>query len=165
GEFVCRLTKSGFEVPVGAEALAGLPSAVRPRDLADCVLNISTVPATLVDPSYEYTRMSEPVRIDGQWYELIDRSYKVEEAAAVKRKGRGDERERYWSRVVLRQNRDSHLVSMIWFGRAGMQQLLVRGYDYEEVARGDILIPTKIEIFTTDSAGGSAKRVVKVDLK
>ncbi len=165
GDFVCRLTRSGFEVPVGSEALSGLPSGVRPRDLADCVLNIASVAATLVDSSYEYMRLNEPARIDGQWYDLIDRSYKVEEAPAAKRKGRGDERERYWSRVVLRQNRDTHLVSMIWFGRAGMQQLLVRGYDYEEVAKGDVLIPTKIEIFTTDSSGGSARRAVKIDVK
>ena len=165
GEFVCRLTKSGFEVMLGAEALAGLPSRVSPRDLADCVLNIATVPAALVDLSYEFTRMSEPVRVDGQWYDLIDRSYRVEEEAAAKRGRRGDERECYWSRVVLRQNRDTHLVSMIWFGKAGMQQLLVRGYDYEEVAKGDVLIPTKIEIFTTDSEGGSARRVVKIDVK
>jgi len=44
------------------------------------------------------------------------------------------------------------------------KSLAVRGYDYDQIEKGGLLIPTRIEIFTTDRQGGSQTRLVKIDL-
>jgi hypothetical protein len=55
---------------------------------------------------------------------------------------------------------------MIWFADLDKQKFLaVRGYDYEEVEKGGILAPTKIEIFTTDARAVLGRRLATIDLK
>jgi len=96
-----------------------------------------------------------------------------------------------WSQVVFFQNRDSpasggqgSLVDMVWFADIEQKKFLaVRGYDYKEVhpvrensdgpnftqrlfsngVKDGVLVPTKIEIFTTDARAVTAKRLVKID--
>ena len=43
--------------------------------------------------------------------------------------------------------------------------LAVRGYDYKDVQKNGVLLPTKIEIFRTDARAVSRERLVKIDLK
>ena len=40
---------------------------------------------------------------------------------------------------------------------------MVHGYDYSEIEKGAVLVPTRIEIFRTDARGGSQQRLVKID--
>jgi hypothetical protein len=39
----------------------------------------------------------------------------------------------------------------------------VRGYDYKEVEKTGLLVPTRIEIFETDARDRKQKRLVKID--
>ncbi len=40
---------------------------------------------------------------------------------------------------------------------------MVRGYDYSEIEKGGVGVPTRIEIFRTDARGDSQERLVKIE--
>ena len=73
------------------------------------------------------------------------------------------------SEAVFYQDRDSSLVSMIRLSCTGTGSIIdrtvqyVRGYDYKEVEKTGLLVPTRIEIFETDARDRMQKRVVKID--
>jgi hypothetical protein len=53
---------------------------------------------------------------------------------------------------------------MLWFKSVdGDTFLAVRGYYYHEVEKGDVVVPGKIEIFTTDDRSIIRHRLVKID--
>jgi hypothetical protein len=156
GGFVWQLSAGGVGALSGRKALEALPNPVGMRDLAEAVRAITTAPVSFLDASYEFSRGAKPIRIEGQWYHSIERSDAVEQGEA----------QPYFSKVILRQNRDSSLVEMVWFANSGEQRYVsVRGYDFREVEKGGVLVPGRIEIFRTDAQGSSARRLVKIDLK
>lgn len=66
--------------------------------------------------------------------------------------------------MIFYQSRDTSLVDMLWFADIDEGNFFaVRGYDYYEIGDNGILIPTRIEIFRTDSAGTSPKRIVRIE--
>ncbi len=155
GSFLLQLSEGSFTVLQGAEQVKSLPIAVCRRYLAEAVLNITTAPVRLLDKSFEFTKKPEPVKMEGLWYYPIERReielYEIME---------------YWSKVIFYQNKDSSLIDMIWFASAGRKEFLaVRGYDYRELEKDGILVPSKIEIFETDAQGLLQHRLVKIDLK
>lgn len=137
-EFVWQLSKGQFSVSERAEPIGASPISVGERDFAEAILNIATAPARLVDDPAGFARRSKLVKVEGRWYYPIKRR-----------------------KSVCYQNRDSSLVDMIWLFAGG--GLAVRGYDYSEVEKGGVLVPTKIEIFRTDTSGVLKDRLAKID--
>lgn len=126
-----------------------------PRDdFPELILNIVTAPVLFLDKSLEFTRGSGAVRIEGLWYYPIERTNLYPPGAPP---------EPYWSNVVFYQDRDNSLVDMIRFAAADEEKfLIVRGYDYYELEKGGVLVPTRIEIFRTDPEGVLQQRLVKI---
>lgn len=141
---------------------------VSPRDYAEAILNLITAPARLLDSNVAFVKAPEPVRMEGLWYQPIERVRSLQQQGPP---ARSRDRQRaavkpYWSTVVYCQNRDSSLVDLIWFTDIEQGKfLLVRGYDYKDAQKTGVLLPTKIEIFRTDARAVSKERVVKIDLK
>jgi hypothetical protein len=56
-------------------------------------------------------------------------------------------------------------VDLIWLGNPALEKyLMVRGYDYVKAAAG-VLVPTKIEVFQSDSGANIGARLALIDLK
>ncbi len=151
--FVWQLSKGLFKVLEGGGQFDGLPIAVGSRCLAESILNIITAPARFLDASAEFVKETTPVKMHGQWYYLIDRKNKLGVTSTER-----------LSEAIFYQNRDSFTIDMIWFPRMSEGKLLmVRGYDFRAVEKDGISIPTKIEIFRTDTLGISQEQLVKID--
>jgi hypothetical protein len=137
------------------------------RAYAEAVLQIVTAPARMLEPSVTLTRKPMPVQIAGQWYQPIEAKFGPQEVVS------GDNRrkqvtvvEPYWTQGIYFQNHGRLVVDMIWLTNPLAQKsLLVRGYDYTYVAGGEVLIPTQIEIFQSDSEARFGPRMALIDLK
>ena len=78
--------------------------------------------------------------MEGQWYYPIEQDRLISKDIP------------YWSKVVFYQNRDNLLVDMIWLATADEKEFLaVRGYDYDELQKGDSEVVCR-------------QRLVKIDL-
>jgi len=153
GMYVWQLSKGKFNVLEGGKQFEDLPNTVSSRCLAESILNIVTAPARFLDNYVEFVKETTPVKMHGQWYYLIDRKNKLNAAPAER-----------LSEAIFYQNRDNFAIDMIWFPRiSGSKLLMVRGYDFEVVESGSILIPTRIEIYRTDALGISQELLVKID--
>jgi len=158
GKFVWQFSKGQFSVLQGGDRIEGLPSTVGSRCFAEVILNVITVPARFLDESVEFFKVPDPVKLQGQWYYPISRRMKPRTMAEP------TAHEIDLSAAVFYQNRDSSLFDMLWFPQmSGGKSLMVRGYDYSEIEKGAVLVPTKIEIFRTDARGDSKERLVKID--
>jgi len=155
GAFVWKLSSGQFDVLQGAGQIEALPKAVPSRCFAEVILNIITAPARFMDASVEFTKQSDPVKMQGKWYYPIDRQGK-DLAARI-------------SDAVFYQDRDSSLIGMIRLaclnaGDAREKPIqYVRGYDYQVVEKAGPKIPSRIEIFETDARDRTQKRLVKID--
>jgi hypothetical protein len=153
--FVWQWTEGKFDVLKGDGQIDALPKAVPSCCFAEAILYIITTPVRFLDGSVEFSKSSDPVRIQGKWYYPIKRQEKVF-AGRI-------------SEAVFYQDRDSSLVNMIRLSCTGTGMVLdrtlqyVRGYDYQKVEKAGPLIPTRIEIFETDARDRSQKRLVKID--
>jgi len=154
GRFVWQLSKGQFDVLQGSEKIDRYPKTMAGHCFAEVILNIITAPVRFLDESVEFTKQSNAIKIQGQWYYQINRRSKP-----------GAESTERSSNAVFYQDRDNSLVDMIWLAFTDTENFLtVRGYDYDEIAKDDgILIPVRIEIFSTDAHGNSLKRLVKID--
>jgi outer membrane murein-binding lipoprotein Lpp len=155
GAFVWQFSNGQFDVLRGAGQIDALPKAVPSRCFAEVILNIITAPARFLDGSVEFTKQSNPVKMQGKWYYPIDRQGKDLTARI--------------SDAVFYQDRDGSLVDMIRLACLGSgvapEKLIqyVRGYDYEMVEKAGPRIPTRIEIFETDARDRTQKRLCKID--
>jgi len=152
GKVVCQLSAGIFSVLEGAEQVGALPIMAN-RYFAEAILNITTAPVRFLDKSFAFTKGTKPVKMEGQWYYQIERA-KIPVADVAP----------YWPKVVFLQNTGTARVDMLWFVEAGEKKFFaIRGYDYKEVEKGSILVPTKIEIFRTDASNVLLERLVKID--
>lgn len=160
GKFVWQLSGELFSVLEGAEQVDALPVAIENRDFAEAILNITTTPARLLD-AFGFTKLANPVKKEGRWYYPIE-VYHVKCGPDDLRGTSYTLREQL--KAVFYQDRDSSLVDTICFAGAGEKKFFaIRGYDYKEVEKGSILVPTKIEIFRTDDTGALRERLVKIN--
>lgn len=149
GKFVCELSKGRFRVLEKAKHLDVLPPMAVNRCFAEAILCITTAPVRFLDRPVEFIWSSEPAKIEGRLYYSIERI--------------GIDKGRMWPRAVFYQDRDSSLVDMIWFADVGKEKFLaVRGYNYMEVQKGGILVPTKIDMFSTSASGALGRRLVEI---
>lgn len=155
GKFAWNWSQGKFDVLKGTGQIDALSKAVPSRCFAEAILDIITAPVRFLDGSVEFSERSDAVRIQGKWYYPIQRQEKVF-AGRI-------------SDAVFYQDRDSSLVNMIRLSCTGTGLArdrtvqYVRGYDYKEVEKTGLLVPTRIEIFETDARGRSQKRLVKID--
>ena len=149
GTSVWQLSRGRFEVLQGSDRIDELSAAVPSRCLAEAILNIVTAPSRLVDASAEFVRQDSAVKIQGQWYYPIAKQTKSEILSGER-----------MAKALFYQNRDNSLIDMIQCDCTETgRSLAVRAYDYDEIEKGGLLVPTKIEIFTSDSHA----RLVKID--
>ena len=135
--------------------ISGTPDAgqLPQNNFPEAILNIVTAPVRFLDKSLLFTRDPNAVRMEGQWYYPIEQDRLISKDIP------------YWSKVVFYQNRDNSLVDMIWLATADEKEFLaVRGYDYDELQKGGVMVPAKIEVFTSDSEVVCRQRLVKIDL-
>jgi hypothetical protein len=155
GAFVWQWSEGKFDVLNGAGRIDTLPKAVPSCCFAEAILDIITAPVRFLDGSVDFAKSSNPVRIQGKWYYPIKRQEKIF-ASRI-------------SEAVFYQDRDSSLVNMIRLSCTGTGSAIdrtvqyVRGYDYKEVEKTGLLVPTRIEIFETDARDRTQKRLVKID--
>jgi hypothetical protein len=153
GSFVWQLSKGQFDVIEGGAQTDELPTAAPSRCFAEVILNIITAPVRFLDGSVEFAEQGASVKIQGQWYYRINRRGKPD-VETVER----------LAEAVFYQDRDNSLVDMILFACVDAGKLLiVRGYDCDEIERGGLLVPTRIERFSTDARGNLQRRLVKID--
>jgi len=159
GRFIWQLSKGKFDVLQGDGQSDALPVVIGSSHFAEMILSVITIPARFFDKSVEFSKETTGLKIQGQWYYLIERRSKPVLGAGLE-----PEPARPLSKAVFYQDRDSFLVDMILFDyMSGDNFLAVRGYDYTEVEKGGVRVPAKIEIFRTDTQGGSQKRLVTID--
>jgi len=148
GKFVWLLSQDNFTSAQG-QARYDI------RNLVYAVRAITTAPVRLLDKSVEFSKPSEPVKIQGLWYYPIRCSRVTPAPSGVE--GSDERRE-----TVFYQSRDTSLIDIISFV-ADMESLLVRGYDYRQVKETGVLLPTRIEVFKTNPAGIVQNRLLKID--
>ena len=153
GASVWQLSKGQFDVLQGSGRIEELSAAVPGRCLAEAILNVVTAPARFLDSSARFARRDSAVKIQGQWYHSIAKTTKPGILATERT-----------AKAVFYQNRDNSLIDLIHVACSETgKSLAVHGYDYEESEKGGILVPARIEVFTTDRQGHSQARLVKID--
>ena len=150
GKFAWELSPAGLTVIEGTKQADFLPAGLGVEDFAKAIIDITTTPLRLIERKTGLIKSAEPVKIEGQWY------YPIGHPISDK----PDSKER----LVYYQNRDNFLIDMLLLiGADTGACLAVRGYNYQAVEKGGILVPAKIEIFLSDNAGIMQKRLVKID--
>jgi hypothetical protein len=137
------------------------------REYGEAVLQIATVPARMLASNVTLTRKPMPVQIAGLWHQPIEVKFRPQKTLL---EDEGRKRvavvEPYWSQGIYFQDHSSAIVDMIWLANPFTQKfLLIRGYDYAKIAGGEVLIPTKVEIFQSDSEAQFGPRLALIDLK
>jgi hypothetical protein len=155
GDFAWRLSEGQFEVLKGTRRISNTNRTIDSQSLAAAILNIVTVPVRFLDKSVELSTDANPLKIHGKWYYPILRKTKSDIESILR-----------VPKAVFYQNRENFLVEMVWIDCPGVDQYFtVRGYDYNRLKDGDIIIPQRIEIFLTDIKKSSQRRLVKIDIK
>jgi hypothetical protein len=153
GEIQWRLRQGQFEVLQGSGRINNSLSLLDSQCFAEAIVNIVTAPIRLMDKSIELTKYTNPVKVQGRWYDLITKRSKPNIELILR-----------IPKAVFYQNRESTLIDMLWIACLGGDQFLtVRGYDYHEIGKGGVIIPDKIEIFSADSEGDIQNRLIKID--
>jgi hypothetical protein len=144
-----------------------IPMQVSYRDYAEAILSLITAPARLLDASVNFKRRTEPIKIGGLWYDWFERTYTMGTDNAPNELQEGIESiKSRWDRVIYCQNKVNSFIDLLWFCKFDYQEYIaVRGYDYNEVEEKGILLPTKIEVFTTDARFVFKKRLLTIDIK
>lgn len=155
GNFAWRLSQGRFEVLHGNKRVTNMMSPIDNQCFAEAILNIVTAPVRLLDNSVEFSRDMNPIIIQGQWHDPINRRRKSDIESILQ-----------IPKAVFYQNRDTSIIDMLSIACMGGDQFLTaRGYDYSEMREGEIIIPRRIEFVLTDSQGHSQKRLAKIDFK
>jgi hypothetical protein len=153
GKFVWELSPAGFTVIEGTQQGDFLPAGLKAEDFAKAIIDITTTPLRLIERKTGLIKSAEPIKIEGQWY------YPIGHPMSDK-----PDSQTHQPNLVYYQNRENSLVDMLLLtGTDKTACLAVRGYNYQEVEKGGILVPAKIEIFLSDAGGIMQKRLVKID--
>jgi hypothetical protein len=173
-DFVWQVVGGRYYAPRADPNLDVSPLGGRCGDYADAVLQITTAPVRMLDDGVVLTPRPATVQITGQWYLPVDVTYRASgdspKAERLEDRGAAGARSHpgavRWTQSVYFQNQSRPVVDMIWLGDPDSQKfLIVRGYDYARREAGDVLIPTKIDVFQSDPDANIGPRLALVDLK
>jgi hypothetical protein len=158
---------SDGQLTILKECEQAVPMRVSYHDYAEAILNLTTAPVRFLDSSVSFKGGSEPIKVEGIWYERFERKYTMSTDGAVSGLQEGIESIKpRWDRIFYYQNKINSFIDLLWFCDIDRQEYLaVRGYDYSEVEEKGILLPTKIEIFTTDVRCIFKNRLLTIDIK
>jgi hypothetical protein len=142
GKFIWLLSKDKL-APAQAQAEYDI------RDMIYAVRDIMTAPVRFLDKEVEFSKSSEMVKMQGLWYYPIHCSRVTADRSRE---------------TVYYSSKDTSLIDIIRFVSVGeMKSLMVRGYDYRKVKATGLILPTRIEIFSTNPAGVIQRRLLKID--
>ena len=159
--FLWELRNGLFTTMSGAEALDVSGRQVSERDFAEAVLMITTAPVRMLDSHARFARRDNTLKFEGKWYELLDRTVVIDPEQEEE-----EQFKPYWSKATFYQRTDTGVVDTIrLIGGAGNSLLMVRGYGYSPTSSCGVLVPSKIEIFSTDARGDLKQRLAKIDIK
>ena len=149
GAFAWQLSPEGFSILKGGNKVDALPVKVCQRYFAEAILNITTAPVRFLDKDVGFTK-NAAVKKEGLWYYPINRTGPNTVSAPA----------------VFYQNANSFLVDMIWFADFDRESFFaVRGYNYREVEKRGVWLPSRIELFKSDAHDRLQQRLVKIDFK
>ncbi len=153
GSFRWRLSNGQFFVIQGDGKILNSSIAVDNQCFAEALLNALTTPARFLDKSVEFTKEIDPVKIQGEWYYPIERRNEPYIQAYMK-----------LSEAVFYQDWDSSLIDALWLTcQSDGSSVIVRGYEYQTIEAEGISVPSKIEIYLSDSALRQQDRVAQID--
>jgi len=153
GKLVWEYSPNGMRVIEGTKQPDFLPIGLGAEDFVKAILDITTAPMRLLKNKTELTKDTTSVKIEGNWYYPIGQA-RPEQTVT----------EPYQPKFVFYQNRNNSVVDMLLFlGVDGGTTLAVRGYNYQEVEKGGVIVPAKIELFITDVSLVMQHRLVKID--
>ena len=153
GKFIWEFSPDGMRVIEGTKQGDFLPIGLGAEDYVKAILDITTAPVRLLESKAELIKDTTSVKIEGRWYYPI-------------RQVRPDQTDSgpYQPKLVFYQNRGNSLVDMLLFlGVDRGTTLAVRGYNYQEVEKGGVVVPAKIEFFMADVGLVMQHRLVKID--
>jgi len=160
GRFVWRMSKEGFDVAQGGAKAGQLPLTLCDRNMATLILDNMTGPICLfANGGLIPLGVGKAVKLEGQWYYPIDGISFLTGTSDGASLGVGG-----FVRRIYYQNKDSGLLDIVRLIDAESDVFLMsRGYNYRRVEGAGVMVPTKIEIFRTDSEGGRAQRICQID--
>jgi hypothetical protein len=119
------------------------------RDFAEGSLELMTAPARLLDAQAAFSKGPQPVRIDGMWYDPVERKTTSAETTMG---------------AVFYQNRQNSLVDVIRYSDTSSNKFFtVRGYGYKKIKNSGVSVPRKIDIFRTDAGGVQQQLLASID--
>ncbi len=160
-KFVWQLSEGQFSMPEGNKQNDISPVAGFYRDFAETILSIITAPIRFLDEKAIFTKLQSTVKREGFWYQPIQRMIRHSDTVVSP-----EPTKPYWSKVIFYQNKENFLVDTILFADSSENKFLaVRGYDYNEVSKKGVRVPTKIEVFRTDARGASQQLLAEINFK
>ena len=130
------------------------PSKALPYDIHNTVYSVREIalaPIRLLDKSTDFSKDVNPVKMEGLWY------YPVEQYQ------RTDDSKSCWTKKVFYMNKENCIVDIIFLADEKNNKFFsVRGYDYKQIEEDSVYMPTRIEIFKTDSNGIRLQQLVKI---
>jgi len=160
-DFTWQVVRGQYRAPQADPNLDVAPLKGLTGDYADAVLQIATAPVRMLGDNVRLTLAPAATKIAGHWYLPIDAKYEAGRAGSKEKAA-----EPYWTQGVYFQSQDGSRIDMIWLGNPATHKfVMVRGYDYARSVSGGVLIPTKIEVFQSDSDANLGPRFALLDLK
>ncbi len=153
GKLVWEYSHDGMRVIEGTKQADFLPIGLGAEDFVKAIIDITTAPVRLLENKAELIKDTTSVKIEGRWY------YPIRQARPEQTDSGS-----YQPKFVFYQNRANSVVDMLLFlGVDGGTTLAARGYNYQEVEKGGVVVPAKIELFITDVGLVMQHRLVKID--
>ncbi len=154
GRYIWQLSQGQFHILEDNDQIRNSIVSNSNSCFAEAVLNILTIPARLLDNSFDFTRGNAPISVHGKLYYPVTRQSRNVSENSV------DE-----SNAIFYQDANNYLVDIIWLDCQNTDNfILVRGYDYIKIKYSDIFIPSRIEISETNAQGMSQNKLVKIEI-
>jgi hypothetical protein len=142
GAGLWELSGTGFKTLKKPAVVArdGLPSEQCSLFFAASVLQATTGPLRLLENAELFMESAAPVKLEGRWYGSVER---LTTAGSHLRAASA-------ARVYYRA-KDTGLVEVIELARgSNVDPVTVKGYDYVRIRPREVVVPSKMEIFTGD---------------
>jgi hypothetical protein len=142
GTFVWQLSGNDFTLLEGTpQQAANLPMTLCDPAIARAIWSVMAPPASLATKAALNAVLGTAVRVAGLWHNPLNLS----------------NGQRWYQDV------DSGIFDIYQIESPDNRLLTARGYDYIIVKKTEIMAPTKIEIFSSDTATAEPRRIIELD--